>query len=245
MPKRWIVERTIAWLNRVEGSPKTGRTSIARRSHSFASHQSASCSENFAIQPDVSGQTLNTEIHDRADDAARGAHPAENVFAELVLEYLSDAGIIENASVASFEGRVGRGIGKVSGYAVGEDEDLLDLFITIFLDATEPTKLPPDQVRKAIEQAVRFGHAALKGLHKDMSSASEADPMTSRINELRDKIDRVRIFVLTDGITPDWPARRSRIETMLEPAGDLMCGIVSDYLGCFSPADLTPTWTLT
>ena len=29
LPKRWIVERTIAWLNRL---PKTGRTSIVRRS---------------------------------------------------------------------------------------------------------------------------------------------------------------------------------------------------------------------
>ena len=41
-----------------EGLPKTGRTSIARRSHSCASPQSASCYENFAIPLDVPGQTL-------------------------------------------------------------------------------------------------------------------------------------------------------------------------------------------
>src|SRR5438105_1979125 len=41
-----------------EGSPKIGKTSIARRSHSCASLQSASCSENSAIPSDVSGQTL-------------------------------------------------------------------------------------------------------------------------------------------------------------------------------------------
>jgi hypothetical protein len=41
-----------------EGLPRIGRTSIARRWHSCASHQSASCSENFVIPLDVPGQTL-------------------------------------------------------------------------------------------------------------------------------------------------------------------------------------------
>ena len=45
-----------------EGSPRIGRTSIARRSHSCASHQSASCSENFVILLDVPGQTLTLQL---------------------------------------------------------------------------------------------------------------------------------------------------------------------------------------
>src|ERR1700677_4090191 len=40
-----------AWL-------KTGSASTERPWHSYASHQFASCSENFAIRPEVSGQTL-------------------------------------------------------------------------------------------------------------------------------------------------------------------------------------------
>ena len=41
------------------GSPRIGRTSIARRLHFCVSPQSASCYESFAIQLDVSGQTLS------------------------------------------------------------------------------------------------------------------------------------------------------------------------------------------
>jgi hypothetical protein len=141
---------------------------------------------------------LNREIHDRADG---GAISVEDAFAELLLEYLSDAGVVENTSVANFESRIGRGIGRVSGYAMGDDEDSCDLFITVFLDAGEPTKLPPDEVRKAIEQAVRYGDAALKGLHTTMAVSSDAYSMTVRINELTDQIERIRIFVLTDGIS--------------------------------------------
>src|SRR5712664_160123 len=49
-----------------EGSPRIGRTSTERRSRSCASPQSASCSENSAIRPEVSGRTLSlfpSELH--------------------------------------------------------------------------------------------------------------------------------------------------------------------------------------
>src|SRR5258707_389118 len=42
-------------------SPKIGRISIEKRSHFCASLQSDSCSENYAIQHDLSGQTLSLE----------------------------------------------------------------------------------------------------------------------------------------------------------------------------------------
>src|SRR5436190_13137455 len=42
----------------VEDLPRTGRTSIARASHSCALPQSASCCENSVIPLDVLGQTL-------------------------------------------------------------------------------------------------------------------------------------------------------------------------------------------
>ena len=41
-----------------EGWQRIGRISIARRSHSCTSLQSVSCSENFAIPHEVSGQTV-------------------------------------------------------------------------------------------------------------------------------------------------------------------------------------------
>src|SRR5262249_41986531 len=44
-----------------EGLPRIGRTSIATHWRSCGLPQSASCSENFVIPPDVFGQTLTTE----------------------------------------------------------------------------------------------------------------------------------------------------------------------------------------
>jgi hypothetical protein len=60
IPKRWIVEPTIASA----GSPRIGSASIARRSLSCASLPSGSCSENYAIRLKLSGQTLKPDAAD-------------------------------------------------------------------------------------------------------------------------------------------------------------------------------------
>ena len=57
LPKRWIVERTLAWLGRCRRLA-IRNASTARRSRSSASPPSASCCENYAIPHNVSGQLL-------------------------------------------------------------------------------------------------------------------------------------------------------------------------------------------
>ena len=59
LSKRWIVERTLAWLSAAEGSPRIGRTAIEKRLRSCTSPQFGSCLENFVIWPKVFGQTLS------------------------------------------------------------------------------------------------------------------------------------------------------------------------------------------
>ena len=63
LPKRWIVERTFAWLAAAADDwQRTGNASTTRRSPSSASPPSASCCENYTIQNDVLGQTLRVRI---------------------------------------------------------------------------------------------------------------------------------------------------------------------------------------
>src|SRR5262245_46929985 len=58
-----------------EGLPRIGRTSIATHWRSCGLPQSASCSENFVIPPDVFGQTLRLRVVEliRAGAGFRGA----------------------------------------------------------------------------------------------------------------------------------------------------------------------------
>jgi hypothetical protein len=145
---------------------------------------------------------LNSEVMDRAGGLdGTAADFKENVFTEIVLEHLADLGVVENAECVFFEGKAGRGSGKVNGYAVSEDLGAIDLFVSVFLNAAESARVPAEDVRKAVEQAVRYFDAALKGLHKSLQPGTEAFGMTHRISELGPRTERVRIFVLTDGTT--------------------------------------------
>src|SRR6266853_974140 len=64
-----------------EGLPRIGRTSIATRWCSCGLPQSASCSENFVIPPDVFGQTLRAGGGER-----QGRRPGPGPARQLHLE---------------------------------------------------------------------------------------------------------------------------------------------------------------
>ena len=146
--------------------------------------------------------TLNAEVMDRAGGLdGTAADFKENAFTEIVLEQLADLGVVEGAECVYFEGKAGRGSGKLNGYAVSEDLGAIDLFVSVFLNAAEAIKVPAEEVRKAVEQAVRYFDAALKGLHLSLQPGTEAFGMTRRIHELGPNTERVRVFVLTDGTT--------------------------------------------
>ena len=62
LPTPWIVERTIAWLNRCRRLAKDWEN-LNRKALAFLRlDQSASCSENFVIQLDVPGQNSKISI---------------------------------------------------------------------------------------------------------------------------------------------------------------------------------------
>src|SRR5277367_5557798 len=63
-------------------SLKIGRTLTERRSHFCASLQSGSCSENYAIPLDLSGQTLRAKAQSRCAPARCAGARAERLVAD-------------------------------------------------------------------------------------------------------------------------------------------------------------------
>src|SRR5476649_2831720 len=83
--------RSAGWSNeRSHGSggagasPKIGRISTERRSLFCASLQSASCSENYAILHDLSGQTLTLQLLFLSGSESMGNHDSNIVDAGSV-----------------------------------------------------------------------------------------------------------------------------------------------------------------
>src|SRR5208282_880499 len=72
--RRWSNARLLGSID-VGGSPRIGRTAIAKRWRSCTSPQSGSCLESYAIRPKVFGQTLR--YYERAE-ASRMAPTTAN-----------------------------------------------------------------------------------------------------------------------------------------------------------------------
>jgi N-acetylmuramoyl-L-alanine amidase len=96
-----------------EGLPRIGRTSIETRWRSCGLPQSASCSENFVILPDVFGQTLKKDIvvildvgHTDKDSGQISARGIKEYYlnmklAQRVLEELVNTGFISTQMIVT------------------------------------------------------------------------------------------------------------------------------------------------
>ncbi len=125
----------------------------------------------------------------------------EEVFTENVIDYLEEFGELDDASVCSYKKK---GM-KVNGYGISEDERILDLIVAHLEWRTPPPNVPRTTIDQAATSAKNFLQACFTGLHRKMEEANPAFDLASRLFDLKDELDRVRIFTITDGIASGEP----------------------------------------
>lgn len=121
----------------------------------------------------------------------------EEAFTRLMIEYLTEAGELEDGHVCYHSAR---GI-KVNGYNLQEEEGRLDLFISIYIQNPCPTTVRKDMVESAFKQLINFLSKVYKGYHQSIEEASPSFDMAQLIHSQRNQISHVRLFLFTDGLT--------------------------------------------
>ncbi len=127
----------------------------------------------------------------QADESLR-----EDKFTELMTEYLSDADEIDDALVCYHKAH---GI-KVNAYEINENEDNLDLFISIYTGSQPPVKVPKNDIDISFKRANAFLEKCFNRYYLELEEASPVFDMANRIYEIKDSLVNVRIYLLTDGI---------------------------------------------
>lgn len=150
--------------------------------------------------------TLRSRVADQAIETAADVDDVgvvafrEEAFTEVVLATLEDMGQIADTQICYFERRLGRGIGKVNAWGLDEDNGQATLVTTIFRGMGAPSSITRTELIQVIERAVRVFQEARRDWYSGMEPASDAYDMMQRLSEVRDKVQRIRILVIGDGV---------------------------------------------
>ena len=148
-------------------------------------------------------QSLQQEIIALQESDDEGGS-REQLFTRIVVDMLADAGETENTTIAYDEKDLGKkGQHKINGYAVSDNYETVDLFISIYKTDETIVTLPKAEIDKSASLVTNFFR---KATYNDYASdIDESRPIFDFANqlatydELKSNLIRVNAFVLTNG----------------------------------------------
>jgi hypothetical protein len=142
---------------------------------------------------------VETEIDERMKVRGAAYPYKETVFAEIVMQHMSEIGMTFEPEVCHVDTRIGNAVVRLSGYAISDDADQLDLFVSLYSDNPTIAPIADSETKVAAEQCLRFLATCARGnLTRAVDESHEAVPLATTIQESYAGIDQIRIYVLTD-----------------------------------------------
>lgn len=146
---------------------------------------------------------IQEEINSTLITEEEGTNP-EQVFTELALSFLSDAGETENYRVCFDEKISKRGVEhKINGYSLYENYETLDLFVTIYNGDSSIQSVTKGDADKTIDRTVKFFRNAIyKDYVNEIEESSEIFDLAqtlANVPEVKEYLTRVNIFLITNG----------------------------------------------
>ena len=141
---------------------------------------------------------VRSQVDDRRGEP--GAYPyAESVFAEVVMDHMSEIGMTFDPTVCHYTAKVQNAMLRLSGYAVSEDSDQLDLFVSLYTGTDDVVSVSDSETKRAAEQCFRFLRKSAEGrLASTMEESNDAYGLVLTLQESYRRLDQIRIYVLTD-----------------------------------------------
>lgn len=152
--------------------------------------------EEFLLQ-------TRTEVREAIADRLSvpgSAYPyEETIFTEVVMEHMSEIGMTFEPEACHYAATVGNARLRLSGYAVSEDADQLDLFVSLHEGVETIVPISDSETKMAAEQCLRFLSRCAQGrLAGTMDQSNDAYAVAHTIKDVYPQLDQIRIYVLTD-----------------------------------------------
>lgn len=130
-----------------------------------------------------------------------GALYEELVYANIVMDHMTEIGMTFEPVQCHFEGKVGNAILRLSGYALSDESDQLDLFVSLYQGVDEPTRIHDTETKTAVEQCFRFLSLCAQGrLAPKLDPTNDVRSLAETLQAIYNELEQIRIFVITDRI---------------------------------------------
>lgn len=142
---------------------------------------------------------VQAEIGERLSASGEAYPYPQSVFAEIVMQHMAEVGMTFEPEVCHYSATIGNARLLLSGFALSEDGEQLDLFVSLYAGADSVTPIADSETKNAAEQCLRFLAKCAKGeLAKTMDESNDAYTLAIAIQKSYADLDQVRIYVLTD-----------------------------------------------
>ena len=142
---------------------------------------------------------VRTEIGERMGGSDTDYPYPELVFAEVVMQHMSEIGMTFDPVVCHYSAKYGNANLRLSGYAVSDEADQIDLFVSLYSGVDDLMAVSDSETKMAAEQCMRFLSKCAEGrLAGTMDESTDAYVLAATIQECYPNLDQIRIYVLTD-----------------------------------------------
>lgn len=142
---------------------------------------------------------VRSEIEARISGETTSYPHAESVFTEIVMQHMADIGMTGDPELCHVSLKLGNQKLRLSGYAVMDEGERLDLFVSLYEGATGLREIPDADAQTAIKHCLSFLGACADGkLLEKIDTSTEAYALAVTIRDAYPTLDQIRVFVLTD-----------------------------------------------
>lgn len=148
-------------------------------------------------------QILNQDIRATLLSEEGGGN-SEQIFTQIALNNLADVGETENAILAYDKKAIGtRNQHQINAFAISDNYETLDLFITILKGTEEITNTSKSDIETAQKRITNFFSKCVnKEYVNEIEESSEIFQLANTLanyDEIKENLVRVNAFILTDG----------------------------------------------
>jgi len=120
----------------------------------------------------------------------------EDFLTSLMLEYLEEAGEVDNPIICPF-----RGYGlQLNAYSISDDYENVDIIVTIYSNSETPESVARNDIDASIKRAIQLYRKAINDLYTSFQKDNDTYDFAITLHQKKDDIKKVRVFALTNGL---------------------------------------------